>query len=113
MKKLSQTLLIILLLSAGVAKAQTGADVYEYATIASTSITAKPALYVSFSNGEYKEVEVDKNEAKPCMLVNQTAALKYIAQMSKEGWEVINSQINSNAFSGTMSWCYFLKRKLK
>lgn len=106
MKRLPQILLIALLLSAGIAKAQSGTEVYEYATVAGGFIAgSKPGLLVSFSNGEYKEIEVAKNEFK----AGQTAYLKYIAQMSKEGWEVINSQ--PGGIPG--SWAYFLKRKQK
>ena len=105
MKKLSQALLIIFLFCALIANAQTK-DVYEYATVSlGYTASAKPVIAVSYSSGEYKEIEIEKAEAK----TGQTAWLKYIAQMNKEGWEVVNSQ--QGGIAG--SWAYFLKRKQK
>ena len=110
MKRLPQILLIALLLSTGVAKAQSGTEVYEYATVVSENTVApKVLLYVSFSNGEYKEIELDKNNTKPNLIMNQTTVLKYIAELTKEGWEVVDGQISGR--SG--NWYYFLKRKQK
>ena len=108
MIKLVQTLLIALILTTGIANAQTGTDIYEYATVFS-GFTTKPVVYVSFSSGEYKEVDFDKNEVKAAGLLNQTTSLKYIAQMNKEGWEVVSSQ----PFGIQGAWSYFLKRKQK
>jgi len=111
MKRLPQILLIALLLSAGIVKSQSGTEVYEYATVLSANAppgNVKPELFISYSNGDFKEIELDKNDVKPFASYNQTAALKYIAQLTKEGWEVINFQHTS-----ALGWAYFLKRKQK
>ena len=108
MKRLSQILVIMLLFVAGSATAQS--DVYEYATVMSHySSGTKFTVYVSFSSGEYKEIEFDKNDAKPALTENQTAVLKYVSQLTKDGWEVVNAQKSSSADA----WSYFLKRKQK
>lgn len=82
-------------------------DVYEYATVSMSYATGNK-LSVSFSNGDYKEVEYNKDEAKPAYL-NTTPALKYIAQLNKEGWELITTSTPT----GDPGWRFLLKRKVK
>lgn len=106
MKKLSQILVILLLFVTGIATAQS--DVYEYATV----VTFVPsngiyAMGISYSNGDFKEVKLDKNEMKPGIGVNEAPVLKYMAQMSKEGWEIVNFTYTGYGQQ------YLLKRKLK
>ncbi len=113
MKKISQTLLIVLLLIAGVVNAQSGNSAYEYATVSGRVMVSGSKIFVSYSSGESKEIKLDKSDAK-ISLENQTAVLKFLAEMSKDGWEVVNSQVpNPNATGADSFWCYFLKRKQK
>lgn len=82
-------------------------DVYEYATI---SFNTNLKLYVSYSNGKFEEIPYDKNDSKPGPDVNQTVALKHIAELSKQGWEIVGFSPNG---LDSMTWRYLLKRKVK
>lgn len=90
-------------------------DVYEYAMVTTglsqSGLSAKgtkPMLFVSFSNGSYKEIEVPQEKAAPSLWANSSSALEYISTLSKEGWEVNDSGINAGS-----SYYFLLKRKVK
>lgn len=80
-------------------------DVYEYATVV-YAIKNVPTLFVSKSNGEYNEIPVDAS--KWTLNTNTAAALKYIAEMNKEGWELVSTNLNDGS-----QWYFSLKRKVK
>ena len=80
-------------------------DVYEYATVNAQPINSVVYLYISYSSGEYKEVQVPRNTKQG---YDMSSTLKQIALMSKEGWEVI-----SGVHDGASVWRFFLKRKVK
>ena len=111
MKRLPQTILILLLLIAAVANAEGNTDAYEYATVLTySSVKTGGLLEISFSNGDFKEVKTDKEDVKPSFDFNQSSALKQVSQMSKEGWETVNFQTYLDPIYGK-EWIYFLKRK--
>ena len=102
---------MVLLLIAAVANAQGGTEAYEYATVLTHSTMKTGGLLeISFSSGDFKEIKVDKDDIKPSFDFNQSAALKQVSQMSKEGWETVNFQTYLDPIYGK-EWIYFLKRK--
>lgn len=94
---------MLLMLASLATKAQ---DVYEYATVSTWGLD----YHVSFSNGEFKKVTVDKTTITGGGDWNQTGVLKYIATLSKEGWEVIGF---TSGGVNDAAWKYMLRRKVK
>ena len=67
------------------------------------------SLYISIEGQEHKRIKIDKNEIADAE--DLSAALKEMAKMRSDGWDVWNSAcIIDGGISRTV---YFLRRKLK
>ncbi|HLP22274.1 MAG TPA: hypothetical protein VK174_18295 [Chitinophagales bacterium] len=83
---------------------------YEYATIIEQGPAVGGKFIVisqSLSNGEYKDIQLENPTGKAPSYMNHAIVLKYIATMSKDGWEVISY---NGLGTGTIFTC-MLKRK--
>lgn len=81
-------------------------DVYEYAVM-SAHPTLK--LMISYTNGVFEELPFDYDNPKASLESDQTVVSERIADMSKQGWEIVSF----TKPDGEFLWRYLLKRKVK
>ena len=84
-------------------------DKFEFAVIFYQPVPR--IMEISINGTEYKKIDVDNKEVLGLNDVN--AALKEIKNMSKEGWEVFNTDIVQGQTVGSRSFVFYLRRKAK
>lgn len=96
------TVLIIL----GVTPEINAQEKYEYAII--TYVTNPQALSVSYDNREYEKIEIAKDARN---WTDYSPALKQLAKMTSEGWEIINTSTIGGSAIALNGQLFYLRKK--